>query len=106
MLKTNWRRLRLTRALCCLPYITLGRPVRKPGGHTVGCYATNTARPTVGCYATNSTGVVSVSMEIFNYSCLVTAAFGQTRQYYIMTGFVSNRVVDLIWIDGRQINKC
>jgi hypothetical protein len=33
---------------------------------------------TVGCYATNSTGVVSVSMEIFNYDCLVTAAFGQT----------------------------
>jgi hypothetical protein len=28
---------------------------------------------------TNSTGVVSVSMEIFNYGCLVTAAFGQTR---------------------------
>jgi hypothetical protein len=28
---------------------------------------------------TNSTGVVSVSMEIMNYGCLVTAAFSQTR---------------------------
>jgi hypothetical protein len=28
---------------------------------------------------TNSTGVVSVSMEIFNYGCLVTAASSQTR---------------------------
>jgi hypothetical protein len=28
---------------------------------------------------TSSTGVVSVSMEIFNYGCLVTAASSQTR---------------------------
>jgi hypothetical protein len=28
---------------------------------------------------TNSTGVVSVSMEIFDYSCLVMTAFSQTR---------------------------
>jgi hypothetical protein len=84
-------RRRLTRALCCLPRITLGRPNRKPGRSTVGCYATNTLLPTLscyatktgrpnnGCYVTKSTLVVSVSMEIFNYGCLVTAAFGQTR---------------------------
>jgi hypothetical protein len=28
---------------------------------------------------TNSTGVVSVSMEIFDYGCLVMTAFSQTR---------------------------
>jgi hypothetical protein len=32
---------------------------------------------------TNSTGVVSVSMELFNYGYLVTTAFSQTR-YNIM----------------------
>jgi hypothetical protein len=30
----------------------------------------NAGLPTVGCYATNNTGVVGVSMEMFNYGCL------------------------------------
>jgi hypothetical protein len=34
---------------------------------------------------TNSTGVVSVSMEIFEYGCLVTTAFSQTRPIMILT---------------------
>jgi hypothetical protein len=62
--KTNWRRLRLTRALCYLLYITLGRPDRKPGLPTVGCQATNTGLPTVGYHGTNNTGVASISMDI------------------------------------------
>jgi hypothetical protein len=41
-------------------------------------------QPTLACLllvaiVTNSTGVVSVSMEIFDYGCLVTTAFSQTR---------------------------
>jgi hypothetical protein len=42
--ETDWRRLTpkadgrgLTRALCCLPYITLGPHDGKPGRPTVGC---------------------------------------------------------------------
>jgi hypothetical protein len=48
----------MTRALCCLLYVTLGRPDRKPG------------LPTVGCYATNSRGVVSRSLPTVEESCV------------------------------------
>jgi hypothetical protein len=60
----DWLTKTKTRALCCLLYITLGRPDRKPGLPTVGCQATNTGLPTVGYHRTNNTRVASVSMEI------------------------------------------
>jgi hypothetical protein len=63
---------------------------------TVGCYAINTGRPTVGCYATNSTGVVSVSMEIFKYDCLVTAALSQTRHNIFLLCTKHTRSLKLI----------
>jgi hypothetical protein len=56
----------------------------------------------------NNTGVVSVSMGIFDYGCLVTTAFSQTR-YNIRLNTIQNLVVALkgrpdaktIWPTGR-----
>jgi hypothetical protein len=89
--ETDWRRLTpkadgrgLTNsALCCLLYITLGRPDRKPGLPTVGCYATNTGHPTVGCHATQQYRSGD-RIHVFDYGCLVTTYFSQTCRFFLV----------------------
>jgi hypothetical protein len=51
--------------LALLPLVTIATNSGLP---TIGCYATNT----VGYHARNSTGVVSVSVEPFDHSYLLT----------------------------------
>jgi hypothetical protein len=58
--KTDRRKLKTDSALCCLLYITLRRPNRKPGFATVGYQATRQYR------------VVSVPMETFDHGYVIT----------------------------------
>jgi hypothetical protein len=51
--------------LVLLPLVTIATNTGLP---TIGCYATNT----VGYHARNSTGVVGVSMELFDHGYVVT----------------------------------
>jgi hypothetical protein len=58
----------------------------------------NTGLPTVGCYATKSTGVVSISMEIFNYCCLAPTrvlhsndGIRPNTSHYFSFDFLSNQ---------------
>jgi hypothetical protein len=83
--KTNFegRRTRTNSPLCCLLYITLGRPDRKPRLPTVGCYATNTGHPTVGCHATQQYRS-GERIHVFDYGCLVTTDSSQTRHNIII----------------------
>jgi hypothetical protein len=58
----------------------------------------------------NSTGVVSVSMEIFNYGCLVTTAFSQIRHNIqdtvMMTTGVFRGVPHFLLHDHSDIEHC
>jgi hypothetical protein len=51
-------------------------------------------KPTLAVLATNSTRVVCLSMEIFNYGCLVKAAFGQTRDNILEYFFEDNIIFE------------
>jgi hypothetical protein len=82
--------------LALLPLVTIAINTGLP---TVGCYATNT----VGYHACNSTGVVSISMELFNHGYVVTTRVlhsnngprSNTSQYY--GGSWKDRMVGVDW---------